>query len=95
MDELMDSVQRRLYRIRDLADDMAAVRATETAPDGSMIAEVDGNGALLSLRFSQAVSQMSPAEFEQCLIATTHAAARHAFECRGELVTAFNEEVAE
>nr|WP_198428553.1 YbaB/EbfC family nucleoid-associated protein [Nocardia bovistercoris] len=95
MDELMDSVRRRLYRIRDLAEDMAGVRATETAPGGAMTAEVDGNGALLSLHFSREVSRMSPEQFERCLVETTHAAARRAFERRGELVNAFNEEVAE
>ncbi|WP_227998547.1 YbaB/EbfC family nucleoid-associated protein [Nocardia australiensis] len=95
MDELMASVQRRLYRMRDLADDMAGVRARETAPDGSITAEVDGNGALLNLEFSQAISRMSPTEFESTLVATAGAAARRAFEQRGQVVIAFNEEVAE
>ncbi|WSV87375.1 YbaB/EbfC family nucleoid-associated protein [Nocardia sp. NBC_01009] len=95
MDELMASVQRRLYRMRGLAEDMAAVRARETAQDGSITAEVDGDGALLNLEFSQAISRLSPAEFETTLVATAAAAARRAFELRGEIVTAFNEEVAE
>ncbi|WP_433523147.1 YbaB/EbfC family nucleoid-associated protein [Nocardia pseudovaccinii] len=95
MDELMAGVQRRLYRIRDLTDDMAGVRGRETAQDGSITVEVDGNGTLLDLQFSQAVSRMTPAEFESTLVATAAAAVRQAFERRSELVTAFNEEVAE
>ena len=95
MDELMASVQQRLYRIRDLADDMAAVRGRETAPDGSITAEVDGNGALLNLEFTQSISRLTPAEFEKVLVATSNAAARRAFEQRAEVVTTFNEEIAE
>ncbi|MET8871155.1 YbaB/EbfC family nucleoid-associated protein [Nocardia sp. NPDC004604] len=95
MDELIASVQRRLYRIRDLTDDMAGVRGRETAPDGSITVEVDGTGALLDLQFSQAVSTMTPAGFESTLVATAAAAVRRAFERRSELVTAFNEEVAD
>ncbi|MFG1794391.1 YbaB/EbfC family nucleoid-associated protein [Nocardia altamirensis] len=95
MDELMASVQRRLYRVRDLADDMSAVRARETAPDGSITAEVDGNGALLNLEFTSAISRLSPADFENTLVATANAAARRAFTERAELITAFNQEVAD
>ncbi|MGY4102267.1 YbaB/EbfC family nucleoid-associated protein [Nocardia sp. R16R-3T] len=95
MDELMAGVARRLYRLRDLTDDMAGVRGRESAPNGSITVTVDGNGTLLDLRFSQAVSRMTPAEFESALVATAAAAARRAFERRSELVTAFNEEVAE
>ncbi|WP_345499231.1 YbaB/EbfC family nucleoid-associated protein [Nocardia callitridis] len=91
----MASVQQRLYRIRDLADDMSAARGKEAAQDGSITVEVDGNGALLNLEFSSAISRLSPAEFEKKLVATANAAARSAFEQRAEVVTAFNEEVAE
>ncbi|QIS09000.1 YbaB/EbfC family nucleoid-associated protein [Nocardia arthritidis] len=95
MDELMASVQKRLYRLRDLADDMGGVVSKETAEDGSITATVDGNGALVDLEFSQAVSRMSPEVFERTLVQTAHAAARRAFTERAELITAFNEEMAE
>ncbi|WP_280231985.1 YbaB/EbfC family nucleoid-associated protein [Nocardia cyriacigeorgica] len=93
MDELEASVRRRLYRMRDLADDMASVRASETAPDGSMTAEVDGNGSLVNLQFTTAISELKPSEFEQRLVATAAAAARAAFARRAEIVVSFNEEV--
>lgn len=94
MDELEASVQRRLYRLRDLAEDMTSVRATETAADGSVTVEVDGNGAMLNLSFAQSISRLSSAELEQRLVDTAAAAARRAFARRAELITAFNEEVA-
>jgi hypothetical protein len=94
MDELEASVRRKLYRIRDLSDDMVAVRARETSPDGTITVEVDGNGTLLNLKFSHEVSRLSPGEFESTLTSTAAAAAANAFAQRAELVTAFNEEVA-
>ncbi|WP_307610353.1 YbaB/EbfC family nucleoid-associated protein [Nocardia shimofusensis] len=93
MDELEASVRKRLYRMRDLVDEMSDVRATATSEDGAITVEVDGNGALLNLSFQQAISTLSPDDFEQCLVSTATAAAAAAFARRAELVTAFNEEV--
>jgi DNA-binding protein YbaB len=94
MDALEDRVQRRLNRMRDLADQMVAVRAHETSPDGVVTVEVDGNGSLLDLRLSAGIAKMSPAEFEKVLVSTAAQAARRAFAERGDLVVAFNEEAA-
>ncbi|MGW6724417.1 YbaB/EbfC family nucleoid-associated protein [Nocardia sp. NPDC055029] len=95
MDELEASVRRKLYRLRDLADDMAGVSATETSPDGAITATVDGNGTLVNLEFTQEISTMTPAEFEAGLTETAAIAVRRAFARRAELVTAFNEEAVE
>ncbi|MET8878571.1 YbaB/EbfC family nucleoid-associated protein, partial [Nocardia sp. NPDC004604] len=92
MDELEDAVRRRLYRMRDLGDDMAAIRVRETSPDGAVTVEVDGNGKLLDLEFSEAISRLAPSDFEKTLVDTAMAAARQAFAQRGELIEAFNEE---
>ncbi|MEU2034652.1 YbaB/EbfC family nucleoid-associated protein [Nocardia amamiensis] len=95
MDALEARVHRQLNRMRDLADQMAAVRVRETSPDGSVTAVVDGNGALVDLVLSGAIAKLSPAEFERILVSTAASAARRAFAERGALVTSFNEEVAE
>nr|WP_040745765.1 YbaB/EbfC family nucleoid-associated protein [Nocardia transvalensis] len=92
-DELESSVRQRLYRLQDLADGMRSVQATETSPDGSVTVTVDGNGALLDLSFTEAISTLSPAEFERRLVDTAAAAAHRAFAERAGLITAFNEEV--
>ncbi|WP_405489176.1 YbaB/EbfC family nucleoid-associated protein [Nocardia sp. NBC_00511] len=94
MDELQEQVRRQLYRFQDLSDQMAAVRGRETSEDGAVTVEVDGNGALQDLRFSSAVSRMTPAEFERAVVGTSAAAARRAFERRAEIVNRFNEETA-
>ncbi|MBF6297646.1 YbaB/EbfC family nucleoid-associated protein [Nocardia amamiensis] len=95
MDALEARVHRQLNRMRDLADQMAAVRVRETSPDGAVTAVVDGNGALVDLELSGAITKLSPAEFERILVSTAASAARRAFAERGALVTSFNEEVAE
>jgi DNA-binding protein YbaB len=94
MDELEASVRKRLYRMRDLGDDMAAIRGRETSEDGSMTVEVDGNGALLDLELSDGISRMTPEQFERTLVTTAYAAARNAFAERADLVNTFNDEVA-
>lgn len=94
MDELQASVRQRLYRLRDLGDELAGVRARQTAPDESMTVEVDGNGALVDLQLSESISRMTPEQFENTLITTAYAAARRAFAEHADLVNAFNDEVA-
>ncbi|WP_405179658.1 YbaB/EbfC family nucleoid-associated protein [Nocardia sp. NBC_01377] len=95
MDELEASVRRRLFRMRDLVDDMSGVRGDATSADGAVTVEVDGNGALLNLAFGQSISTLTPEEFEERLVSTATAAAGVAFARRAELVAAFNAEVAE
>jgi DNA-binding protein YbaB len=95
MDALVARAQRQLDRMRDLGDRMARVRARAASADGAVTVEVDGNGALVDLELSAAVSRLTPTEFEQAVVTTARAAAAQAFAARGELVTAFNAESAE
>ncbi|MFC3964562.1 YbaB/EbfC family nucleoid-associated protein [Nocardia jiangsuensis] len=95
MDELEAGVRKRLFRLKDLADDMSGVRARQTSEDGAVTVEVDGTGALLDLVLTPAISSLSPKDFEQLVVGTANAAARAAFALRAELVTAFNAEVVE
>jgi DNA-binding protein YbaB len=95
MDELEARAHRRLNRMRDLADEMTAVKVRETSPDGLVTVVVDGSGALLDLELATGIAKLSPTEFEQVLVSTAGQAARQAFGQRADLVTAFNEEAAE
>lgn len=92
MDELLARVQNQIYRLRDLGEAMGGVRAAETSPDGAVTVEVDGDGALLDLRCTAAISRLTPAEFEHTLVQTARAAAARAFAERGAIITAFNAE---
>ncbi|MCM6776090.1 YbaB/EbfC family nucleoid-associated protein [Nocardia sp. CDC159] len=93
MDELEASVRQRLNRMLDLNDRMTGIRARESSPDDMVIAEVDGNGALLDLELSESISRLSPAEFESALVAAAMAAARAAFTTRADMINEFNEEI--
>ncbi|WP_327151652.1 YbaB/EbfC family nucleoid-associated protein [Nocardia sp. NBC_01329] len=99
MSEAMDALEARVYRqlnmMRDLGDRLTGIRVRETSPDGAVTAEVDGNGALVDLVLSTEISKLSPAEFESVVVATAGRAAHLAIVRRGELVQAFNTELAE
>ncbi len=94
MDELVDRVQRQVYRMRDLHDQLTRIREREASEDDAMTVEVDGNGAMTALEFSAAVTRMTPDGFESALVATAAAAAASAFARRAQLIEEFNAEVA-
>ncbi|MFC9661369.1 YbaB/EbfC family nucleoid-associated protein [Nocardia sp. NPDC127606] len=91
MDELIARVQGQLYRLQDLTETTQGIRAEESSPDGAVTVTVDGNGALVGLEFSTAISKLSPADFERVLVETAHAAAYRAYAERAGAITAFNE----
>lgn len=91
MDDLEARAQRSLDRLRDLTDEMGAVRGRETSSDGVVTAVVDGNGALRELELSAGIAKLTPAEFERLVVETASRAAQRAFAERGDLVAAFNE----
>ncbi len=90
MDALEARVQRQIYRLHELSEQLAGIRVRETSPDGEVTAEVDGNGRLLDLEFGAKIATLSPANFEKLLVATAGMAAQRAFERRAEFVTSFN-----
>ena len=95
MDELEARAHRQLHRLRELGEQLAAIRISETSPDREVTAVVDGNGTLLDLQFTSSIAKLAPADFEKLLVATAGMAAQRAFAQRGDLVTVFNEEFAE
>ncbi|MFI6870199.1 YbaB/EbfC family nucleoid-associated protein [Nocardia sp. NPDC050406] len=95
MDELESRVRRQVNRMLDLTEAMVAVRVRETSPDGAVAVEVDGNGALVDLSLSHAVTRMTPEDFERVLVDTCNTAAARAFSERSRLIVGFNEEAAE
>ncbi|WP_194825908.1 YbaB/EbfC family nucleoid-associated protein [Nocardia sp. XZ_19_231] len=91
MDELIARVQGQLYRLQDLTETTQGIRAEETSADGAVTVTVDGNGALVGLDFSAAISKLTPADFERVLVETAQAAAYRAYADRAAAITAFNE----
>lgn len=95
MDELEDRARRQLHRMRELSEQMSSIRVREASSDGAVTVEVDANGTLCDLDLTPAITRLSPQEFEEVLVSTANRAAAQAFSRRGELITAFNEELAE
>lgn len=91
MDQLVARAQRNLDRMRDLGDRMAAIRVTETSPDGAVTVTVDGTGALLDLELGAAIRDWTPARFDEVVVGTAQRAVAAAFARHAELVTEFNE----
>ncbi|WP_280490592.1 YbaB/EbfC family nucleoid-associated protein [Nocardia carnea] len=92
MDELIARVQQQVYRLTDLQEAMARIVVSETAPDGSVTVEVDGNAAPIGLSLSGGINKLSPAEFEKTLVETARAAAARAIAEKAELIDTFNSE---
>ncbi|MFI6999124.1 YbaB/EbfC family nucleoid-associated protein [Nocardia sp. NPDC050175] len=85
----------RLTRMQQLSDELAAVRVAHTHDSGAITITVDGAARLLDLRVSEAVSQLSSAEFERAVVATAGAAAQRALGLRATLIEDFNGQVNE
>lgn len=92
MDELIARVQNQLYRLTDLNDSVKEIFVSETSPDGTVTAEVDGNAALVGLSFSAGIAKLSPDRFAETVVATARAAAHRALAERARLINEFNEE---
>lgn len=90
---LEDSARARLDRMRQLADDLAAVKIRHTGAKGAVTVIVDGSARLLDILLSEDISRLSPAEFERAVLDTAAAAAQQALARRGMLITEFNEQV--
>ncbi|WP_019931125.1 YbaB/EbfC family nucleoid-associated protein [Nocardia sp. BMG111209] len=88
--QLEAAAQARLGRMRQLSDDLAAIRIRHTAAGGGVTVTVDGAANLLDLELSEYISQMSPTEFARTVIDTAAAAAQLALARRGALIEEFN-----
>ncbi|WP_459545884.1 YbaB/EbfC family nucleoid-associated protein [Nocardia sp. X0981] len=90
----IDAVQARLVRhaerLAALQAELAAIRVTEEGAEGAITVVVDGNGAMVELILSPAISRMPAARFERELVAVASAAARRAFGEQAASIDSFN-----
>lgn len=95
----IDVVQARLIRhaerLSALQAELAAIRVTEEGAGGAITVVVDGNGAMLELILSAAISRMPAARFERELVAVASAAAQRAFGMQAASIDSFNKNVGE
>ncbi|WP_051989742.1 YbaB/EbfC family nucleoid-associated protein [Gordonia soli] len=94
MDELEARARRQLDKLSDVNERLSGIRVSETSPDGEVTAEVDGNGALVDLTFSDRLSRLSGKQVSQLVIATANVACQKAFTERARILQEFTEEFA-
>lgn len=95
MEELEERVRRRVYRMQDLSEQLAAIRVRESAAGGAVTVELDGTGALVNLVLTEQISSLSSKEFEDAVVDAADAAAQRAMARHAELIREFNNEMAE
>lgn len=90
---LEDSARARLDLMRQLSDDLAAIKIQCTGADGAVTVVVDGSARLLDILLSDDISHLSPADFERAVLDTAATAAQEALARRGALLGEFNGKV--
>ncbi|MEV0367810.1 YbaB/EbfC family DNA-binding protein [Nocardia fusca] len=94
MDALVADATRKLEALEAALYGLKQVRGRFSTEDGMVTAEVDSDGALVSLQLTEAVTALPPAEAAQLVIWACRQAAEDAGGRRSEVVAALNESFA-
>ncbi|MGW6334082.1 YbaB/EbfC family nucleoid-associated protein [Nocardia rhamnosiphila] len=94
MDALVADATRKLEALEAALYGLKQVRGRFGTEDGMVTAEVDSDGALVSLQLTEAVTALPPAEAAQLVIWACRQAAEDAGGRRSEVVAALNESFA-
>lgn len=94
MDALVAGATRKLEALEAALYGLEQVRGRFGTEDGMVTAEVDSDGALVSLQLTEAVTALPPAEAAQLIIWACRQAAEDAGGQRSEVVAALNESFA-
>lgn len=92
MDQLEARARRQLDSLNSVNELMAAVRITESSPDGEVRVEVDGMGALVDLVLSDRIARLSGKQLESLVVATANVACQKAFAQRAQIMQDFTEQ---
>ncbi|WP_328391106.1 YbaB/EbfC family nucleoid-associated protein [Nocardia sp. NBC_00416] len=94
MDALVAGATQKLEALEAALYGLKQVRGRFTTEDGMVSAEVNSDGALVSLQLTEAVTTLPPAETAQLIIWACRQAAEDAGGQRSEVVAALNESFA-
>lgn len=95
VDELLARAESRLDRMRELGEDLAAIRVSRSSPDGLVTVIVDGAGTPVELSLRPGISGSTGRDLSAAVIATAHAAAAAALERRARLLAGLQEFLSE
>ncbi|MFC9997916.1 YbaB/EbfC family nucleoid-associated protein [Nocardia sp. NPDC127526] len=91
MDALVKGVGDKLEALESALAGLREVRGRFSSEDGSVTAEVDGDGALTGLWLAESVTSRPPAEVSQLILWACREAAAAATAQRSEIVARLNE----
>ncbi|MFD6858467.1 YbaB/EbfC family DNA-binding protein [Rhodococcus sp. NPDC060090] len=86
VEAIVDRVRTQLGSLEHTLDGLGTVRGSARNEDGSIVAYVDGRGALAGLDLAESVTRRDPAELGSEILATIHEAARRAATERARLL---------
>lgn len=85
VEAIVDHVQTQLGAMESTLAGLGTVRGTASNDDGSIVAHVDGNGALAGLTLAESVTRRDAQAVAAEILAVAHEAARRAAEERVRL----------
>lgn len=91
MDALVTGVTNQLEALEAALYDLKRIRGRFSSEDGSVTAEVDGEGALVGLWLAESVTSRPPAEVAQSVLWACGRAAAEAGAQRSRIVARLNE----
>ena len=90
MDELVADATGKLEHLEAALHSLGTLRERVSSPDGTVTAEVDGNGALTDLELTEAITTVPAKDVGPLIVATCHRAAAAAGARRAQVIAELN-----
>lgn len=90
MDALVNQATEKLEHLEEALDSLQKVRARFSADDGSVTAEVDGNGALVGLWLDESITEKTAKDVGELITSASQQAALLASEKRAAVLDRLN-----
>ncbi|MEU6580940.1 YbaB/EbfC family nucleoid-associated protein [Nocardia sp. NPDC046763] len=91
MDALVKGVSDKLEALEATLHGLSRIRGRRTSQDGSVTAEVDGDGALTGLWLAESVTSHAPAEVSRLILRVCQQAAAEATAQRSRIIARLND----
>lgn len=92
LDALVNQANQRLAALQTAREGLSQVRGRHTTEDGLITAEVDCNGALISLKVAESITARTPSETAQLILQACRQATVDAGRQRSAVVNRLNVE---
>lgn len=90
MDALVNQATEKLEHLEEALDSLQKVRARYSTDDGTVTAEVDGNGALVGLWLDESITEKAAKDVGELITAVSQQAAQLAAQKRAEVLDRLN-----